>query len=252
MNAAQLQIISPATHPEYRKIVAPLAEACWPEFMLNDPVADEHWSALFERFSDYQFGLYDCEKEKIAAMGNSVPLHWEGGLDELPEAGWDWALDKAVQDHRENLRPTLQCAIQVAIHPEYQGRALSTMMVEAMRSIGAARGFGQLVAPVRPSQKERYPLADIDHYVAWKTEKGELFDAWLRVHARLGAKIVKVCHRSMLIRGSLKDWEAWTGLKFPESGKYVVPGGLNPVDVDVSSDEGVYIEPNVWMVHSLN
>jgi hypothetical protein len=45
------------------------------------------------------------------------------------------------------------------------------------------------------------------------------------------------------------DWEEWTEMTFPESGAYVVPGALVPVEIDRERNEGVYVEPNVWMVH---
>ena len=35
----------------------------------------------------------------------------------------------------------------------------------------------------------------------------------------------------------------------PESGVYVVSGALVPIEIDRERDEGVYVEPNVWMVH---
>ena len=43
----------------------------------------------------------------------------------------------------------------------------------------------------------------------------------------------------------------WTGLRFPESGEYIVPGALNPVEIDCELDRGEYIEPNVWMAHKV-
>jgi len=108
-----------------------------------------------------------------------------------------------------------------------------------------------LIAPVRPNAKDRYPLTPMDRYVEWVTDEGLPFDPWLRVHARQGARIVKVCHRAMTIAGSIAQWEQWTGMRFPESGPYIIPGALNPVDFDVEADTGVYVEPNVWMVHEL-
>ena len=62
---------------------------------------------------------------------------------------------------------------------------------------------------------------------------------------------MKVCHKSMTIYGNVNDWQSWTGLSFPESGAYSVPGALNPVSMDLVADQGVYVEPNVWMVHDL-
>jgi len=54
----------------------------------------------------------------------------------------------------------------------------------------------------------------------------------------------------MTIRGTRAEWEEWTKLKFPESGRYIIPGALNPMEMNVENDEGVYIEPNVWLAHS--
>ncbi|MGE5072096.1 MAG: GNAT family N-acetyltransferase [Anaerolineae bacterium] len=247
----ELVLITPANHPTYRELVAPLAEACWPEFMLHDAVADRLWGALFERFGDYQFGLLDPLTGRAAAMGNSVPLRWEAPLEELPERGWDWAMEQAVRDHQAGNQPNIQCAIQVAIDPAYRGRSVSTRMVQAMRAVAISKGFSQLIAPVRPSQKADYPLSNIDRYIEWKTEQGLAFDAWLRVHQRAGAKIIKVCHESMTISGSADDWRSWTGISFPETGQYYVPGALNPVEADLKAGTVTYIEPNVWMVHAL-
>jgi hypothetical protein len=47
------------------------------------------------------------------------------------------------------------------------------------------------------------------------------------------------------------EWEEWTGMAFPESGDYVVPGALVPVQIDRERDEGRYVEPNVWMRHAV-
>jgi hypothetical protein len=120
-----------------------------------------------------------------------------------------------------------------------------------MRTIGQSKGFQHLVAPVRPNQKSSHPLISIDEYSRWTNEAGLPFDAWLRVHARLGARIIKPCHQAMTIHGTCAEWESWTGMKFPQSGQYVVPGALNPIEMNLEMDEGSYIEPNVWMAHEL-
>jgi hypothetical protein len=219
--------------------------------MLHDPIADANWHELFDRFSEYQFALLETETDRMAAMGNSLPFYWDTDVSELPEGGWDWIFLKAVEDHKNGVVPNIQSAIQIAIHPEYRSQGLSTEMVRLMRGIGASKGFAYLVAPVRPSQKSKYPLISIDDYIRWTNDDGLPFDPWLRVHARVGARIIKPCHESMTIRGTSAEWEEWTGLQFPQSGKYYVPGALNPIDMDIARDEGVYVEPNVWMVHNI-
>lgn len=245
------RLVQPKDRPNYDDLVAGISTASWPEFMLHDPVAGRHWDDLFKRFGDFQFSLLAPDEDVVVGMGNSVPLAWTGALADLPEEGWDWAFVQAVEDHAAGRRPTIQCALQIALRPGYQGQGISRLMVQAMRAIGQAHGFRQLIAPVRPNHKSRYPLTSIDRYVEWTTGEGLPFDPWLRVHARLGAAIVKVCHQAMTIPGTVAEWEQWTGLRFPDSGPYVVPGALNPVDIEVEADRGVYVEPNVWMVHTI-
>jgi GNAT superfamily N-acetyltransferase len=251
MNQNRFQIITPNDLDDYRDRAGEIAVASWPEFMMHDPIANENWHELFDRFSDFQFAMLDTESNRMAAMGNSLPFLWDKELSDLPEGGWDWVFIKAVEDHKDGIKPNIQSAIQIAIHPDYQGQALSTKMVQAMRAIGASKGFKYLVAPVRPNEKSKYPLTSIDDYITWTTDDGLPFDAWLRVHARIGAKIIKPCHEAMTIRGTHADWEEWTGMKFPQSGRYFIPRALNPIEMDVEKDEGLYIEPNVWMVHEI-
>ena len=64
-----------------------------------------------------------------------------------------------------------------------------------------------------------------------------------------GGRILKVAPRSMVIPGTVAEWEEWTDMIFPESRPYVVPGALVPVEFDLECDRGVYVEPNVWMLH---
>ncbi len=252
MNADRFQIITPNDLEDYRDRAGDLSEVCWPEFMLHDAVANESWHELFDRFSEYQFAMLDTETKRMAAMGNSLPFHWDKDLSELPEGGWDWVFQQAIAGHEASIMPNIQSAIQIAIHPDYQSQGLSMKMVQAMRSIGKSKGFKQLVAPVRPNQKSKYPLTSIDDYIQWNNSEGLPFDAWLRVHVRAGARIIKPCHEAMTIRGSRAAWETWTSMKFLQSGSYVIPGALNPMEMDVENDEGVYVEPNVWLVHEIH
>jgi hypothetical protein len=120
-----------------------------------------------------------------------------------------------------------------------------------MRAVTKAKGLQALIIPVRASDKNKYPLISLDDYITWTNEQGLPFDGWLRVHARVGGKVIKVCHESKIIRGSRAEWERWTQMKFPQSGRYIIPGALVPVVMNVEKDEGLYIEPNVWILHEV-
>lgn len=218
----------------------------WPEFMLNDEVANRNWAELNIRHANFQFALIEQDSQKWIAVGNSVPVYWPDVVEDLPDDGWDWALSTGMED---NSTPNLLCALAIQILPDYRGRGLSTLMIQIMKEIGKRFGYDQLIAPVRPSKKCDYPLLPMETYIEWS--QGYLrFDPWLRVHERLGARMLKVCPQAMKITGSVQEWQDWTGMSFQASAEYIVPGALNPVTIDIDKDNGEYIEPNVWMVHT--
>lgn len=242
------RIVTLAERPDLLPAAQRINNAVWPEFMLHDVVANRLFMPLYSDFPDFQFVLL-APDERVIAVGNSIPLAWEAPIDSLPDEGWDWALERGFEDRSTGAAPRRLCAISITIDLEEQGRGHSTTMVAAMRGIAAAHGLESLVAPVRPILKHRYPLTPIEHYFRWTTDRGEPFDPWMRVHARAGARIVRPCPRAMRIEGSIADWEAWTGLGFFESGPYVIPQALVPVEIDLDADVGRYVEPNVWMHH---
>jgi len=62
-----------------------------------------------------------------------------------------------------------------------------------------------LVAPVRPSWKDRFPLTSIVDYTIWQRRNGIPFDPWIRVHVRLGARILLPEPNSMEFTAQLSD-----------------------------------------------
>jgi hypothetical protein len=142
-------------------------------------------------------------------------------------------------------------SLSAEIPPRHQSRRLSSVLLEQMRTLAGSAGLGFLIAAVRPNWKHRYPLIPIERYVTWVRDDGSPFDPWIRVHARLGGQIGPALPHSMRITGSVADWEAWTGMAFPESDRYVFPAGLTTLDIDREGDVGSYREPNVWVVHHL-
>jgi hypothetical protein len=87
--------------------------------------------------------------------------------------------------------------------------------------------------------------------VAIRRPEGVPSDPWLRVHIRAGAEIVKVAPRSMVIAGTIAEWQQWTGLSFSYSGEAVAPGALCPIHVSLEQDHAVYVEPNIWLHYRL-
>lgn len=250
MSIPKYDIVTAADKPNLRDLVTEITVKAWPEFMLHDPVANL-FTTLYERLPEYQFAFVESGTDNVIAFGNGTPLAWDDDPELLPDDGWDWAMESGINDHAAGRTPKIMSALQIVVAGPYLGKGLSLTAVNTMKSIGRSKSLGSMVAPVRPSKKSSYPLIPIDDYITWKNDEGLPFDPWLRVHARSGARIVKACHHAMRITGTVAEWEEWTGLTFPQSGPYIIPGALLPVDFDIEADTGTYIEPNVWMIHPL-
>jgi GNAT superfamily N-acetyltransferase len=237
-----------AERPDLWERAADEISDVWPAYNHHGDVLGRHWSRLDEDFREFQFVLYDGQRDLLLAEGHTIPCSWDRTVAGLP-AGIDGAIEGAVRLFDENGEPNTLSALAIEVAPEHQGGGLSRRMVGAMRDLAAARGFADLIAPLRPTWKERYPLTPIERYAGWTQDDGLPFDPWIRLHVRLGAEILQPIERSMHITGTVAEWEGWTETPFPESGAYLFPHGLATLEIDRAADLGDYWEPNVWVRH---
>jgi hypothetical protein len=236
----------PELDDRWEETVAP----AWPEFLLHTAEINLRWSYLFEHAGGFQFYVVDEDTDEVLGVANTVPFAWDGDAETLPEsiAG---VLQRAKDERDAGVAPNTLCALQAIVTLGNRGRGLAGVILDAMRALGAEHGLGDLVAPVRPSWKARYPLQDFDRYVHWTREDGLPFDPWIRVHARAGGESVRTAPACQVVDGTVAEWESWTDMVFPDSGSYVIPEALAPLSIDVRADHGRVTEPNRWIRHRL-
>ena len=241
-----MQVATAADRPDLVEIGWERTHDTIPEYNNHGDVLNRYWARLTEERPEFQFHLVD-DRDEVLARARSLPVRWDGTIDDLP-AGIDGAIARGFEEGGANVL----CALLVAVARDAQGRGLSAAALEGMADLARRHGLGSLIAPVRPSWKERYPLVPIERYAEWRRADGFLFDPWMRVHERLGAVVAKPEPRSLRITGTVSEWEEWTAMAFPESADYWFPGGLATLAVDREADRASYWEPNVWMVHRLD
>jgi hypothetical protein len=217
--------------------------------MLNDPIVNEHWDSAVGGSPATQLLLLDGS-DAIAATANTSPLAWDGTDDGLP-AGIDGQFQAAVEGHAAGIPPNTLGAVQIIVDPARRGTGLADLMLQAMCGVARTLGHRGVIACVRPTWKERYPLAPIERYARWTREDGQPFDPWIRLHVRAGGRMVRPEPRSMRITATVAEWEEWTGMAFPDSGDHIVPRAAAVVHIDRDADEGTYFDPNVWIVHDV-
>ncbi|MGH7639958.1 MAG: GNAT family N-acetyltransferase [Candidatus Dormibacteria bacterium] len=217
----------------------------WPEYNHHGNLTPRYFGALVPRHAHLQILFVDRRSLRMVARGRTIPFRWDGTLEALP-AGIDAVGLRGVDDPA---RPTALSALAAEVTLDYQGLGLSGLLIRAMTSVAHESGLSPLVAPIRPSWKDRYPLVPIERYAKWRRSDGLPLDPWMRVHERVGGTMLRVEPRSLHINAAVADWETWTKMAYPEDGQYVFPGGLAPLTV--AAAVGDYWEPNIWMLHEV-
>ena len=96
-----MRFVTIAEQPDLADRLGPLIDSIWPEYMLQDPVANAYWPRLFSDFPENQFALLDGND--LIGTANSIPIAWDGHDYELPE---DIAAAISAQNEPESeLRP---------------------------------------------------------------------------------------------------------------------------------------------------
>jgi GNAT superfamily N-acetyltransferase len=220
----------------------------WPVWLSTKAVRS-FWSAIYEP-PLAQFQTIAVDGDRVVGLGNSVPFFLAPGAS-LPDQGWDAVLEWGVLGARSNQPANSLSALSVAIRPDQRGTGLAAQLLAAMKPPARRAGLSRMFAPVRPTRKAFYPLQDFATYCNWRRPDGTPLDPWLRTHEALGATTIRIAEASQTITGTVEQWERWTQLQFPESGRYAIAGALAPLEINLANDIGTCIEPNLWMEHPL-
>jgi len=242
-----MDVVTTSQRPDLKEEAEAAFRVKWPEFLFpHDPVMIQYEAQVAEFFAQYDVLLLDGDR--VVAGGWGVPIRWDGTVQDLPD-GYDATMVRAVDGHKDGIAATTLCYMTVAVVNGMTRQGLAGRVLTALRSRAVEAGLCHVIAPVRPTLKPRYPLTAMSSYATWTGTDGLSIDPWIRTHQRMGATVLAPASRSMVISGTIAQWESWTDMVFPETGQYVVPGALGLVEIDQARDTGTYTEENLWVQH---
>lgn len=243
--SADFVIVMYKDRPELAENLAEYESDSYPKFIEEDPVWAQVAPAFYKEFADFQFFIVDKANDKLVAIVNNVPFTWDDNPDHLP--GYHQMLVGALADWRTGKTPNTLSLTQVIVNPEFRGQGISDLVEAQIRLLAREQGMSHINTALRPTLKDQYPLHPIEEYAQWRRQDGELFDPWLRNWERRGAEFIKVEPESTVIEATVEQWESWTGLAYPVSGEYWLPGGLSTLTIDRENNIGRHCEPHVWV-----
>lgn len=224
----------------------------WPSFLYHDLATETFYAAAVARNPDLCLVAYDsAAPDRLIAKATALPISWDGDDASLPPTGYDALIVNSVADSLAGRRGTCVGATEIVIQLSARGIGLARRLLLAMCENAATLGYQHLLAAVRPNRKHEHPDMPMPEYARLTRDDGLPADPWLRVHRRAGGRVAGLAPASMTVVGDLARWRAWTGLPFDTPGPVYVPEALAPVWCDLANDWAAYVEPNVWVHHSL-
>jgi hypothetical protein len=219
----------------------------FPAFITADKLAKQYIGRVREWFPEWNITLVDADQEPVAS-GWGIPIRWDGTVADLP-TGYTEATIRAVEGREQEVEPDTLVICGAIVAGRRTGQGLAGQVLAALRDPAVESGLRRVIAPVRPTLKQRYPLTPVETYMRWTRPDGTALDPWVRTHLRMGATILAGAPDSQTMTGTVAEWEEWSGIPLPSSGDYVIPRGLTVLHVDREADLGTYVEPNIWIRH---
>jgi GNAT superfamily N-acetyltransferase len=219
----------------------------FPAFITGDQEVKQHIGHVRELFGEYNIMLVDDDGEP-EATGWGVPISWSSEIRDLPET-FARVLERSLETFDASDVADTFVICGAVVSPARKASGVAQALIGALIDTAVTHGLSKVIAPVRPTLKHRYPLQSIDAYAKWVRSDGLLWDPWLRLHVRMGGEVIHLAKKAQTMNGTVAQWEEWSGMELPESGDYVIPGGMALLHIDKSANLGTYVEPNVWIRH---
>lgn len=241
-----MEIVTRADRPDLHEMAGTVFRERWPEFIFHDATSRTYMDRVHQHFRHFDIMVLD--DGAVVAGGWGVPIPWTGEVGDLP-SGYDDGLVQAVRARETGVPATTLSFMAVAVGASHDRRGLAAVVLQELTRRALEAGLTHVIAPLRPTWKHRYPTVPMAEYAEWTRPDGLSIDPWIRTHQRMGARVLGPAARSMVIEGTVAEWEQWTGMVFPVTRDYVVPDALNLVRIDRERDQGVYVEENLWVQH---
>ena len=240
------QVVTTSERHDLDEQAEAAARPGWPEFIFHDPTSSEFIGRVETYFPRIRRAAAGQRPGRRGRLGR-IPIqskrdsqHPAERLRRSIDQRRDWPRNRGSGRHAMHHGRSRQAGL-----PGRRARRKSPGRTAGESYRGKA-GTGYRPGP---ALKSRYPLTPMENFARWTRADGTHIDPWIRTHQRLGATILAPSPRSMVVTGTVGEWEDWARMSFPETGQYVVPDALDLVSINCEEDCGTYAETNLWMRH---
>lgn len=136
--------------------------------------------------------------EDLLGHGVMARIDWDGSLQTLP-IGWADSLVRAQQaNEAKSKHVNTAVGLFINVEKDHKRSGAAEKIILLMKEIVRDAGLHNLIIPLRPPVRylRDYVEMDFEQFAATTRDDGAPLDYWVRVHTRLGAKVIAVSRHS--------------------------------------------------------
>lgn len=244
-DSAKRVVVDVARFPDAASEIDLLISGNLPAFMMWSSPGNWRWHRIYGKFPEYQLAAYSPSGELLGAL-NSVPVPWDGNLLDLP-GGYDDVLIQSTGVEPFQGRST--CLLSISVRESCRGLGIPELLLEEIKVRARNAGHGAVIAPLRPTLKHLHPSMPMSEYTGLMDERGKIYDPWLRKHLEMGAEVLGIAEKSLVIKQPSSRWERNAGRQLL-AGRHPIPGAISQIEIGTDG-VGIYVEPNIWICHRI-
>ncbi|MBA4387547.1 MAG: hypothetical protein C0404_06170 [Verrucomicrobia bacterium] len=212
---------------------------------------------MFEKIPLDWIIFSNADGGSLIGHGVTTRLHWDLNPGHRPD-GWQDAVRVSYQNSHVDLKePNSLVGLFICIEESSRKHGWAGNLIGEMKAIGRRNKMAALIIPLRPPTRYQKEYAEMPmaEFAALKREDGQYKDHWIRLHVRLGAKVIGISSTSHQHAMSLKDYYTMISpAPVIRSGYTLVQqrdGGWYNVYVDLEREFALINQGCVWVQHPL-
>jgi hypothetical protein len=143
----------------------------------------------------------------LIGTGVTTTIFWNGENDDLPE-GWRGSVRRSFMNSLENKSPNTLVGLGITIEDAYKRHGWAEKVIGYMKVLSAILSLKKLIIPLMPPKRYLLEYASIpfEEFASLKREDSTFEDHWIRLHVKVGAKVLKYSsqsHRAVITRKEL-------------------------------------------------
>lgn len=193
---------------------------------------------------------------QLVGHGITTRFAWDQELDSLPGGWQDVVRASYIHSHVEQSQPNTLVGLFIFVEDQFRQQGWANNVIEEMRTLAKRNAIQALIIPLRPPlrYKKDYAAMPMAEFAALKRDDGLPLDHWIRLHTRLGAKILCASEKSHRHAMSVQDFHAqFSPVPLTENGDMLVErnGEWYKIYVNLEHDIVLINQGCVWVRHAL-